>query len=95
MALIDNITSEKIYTFQAGNIILIANNFKELEDHISFTFGRNSKKHKQYQEAVNYYNSHNWYGGFCSDLYYLGFFVNPQEEAREALKCECLKKEGL
>ena len=94
MTLIDNITSEKIYTFQAGNIILIANNFKELEYHISFTFGRNSKKYKQYQEAVNYYNSHNWYGGLCSDLYYLGFFVNPQEEAREALKRECLKKEG-
>ena len=94
MTSIDNITSEKIYTFQAGDIILIANNFKELEYHISFTFGRNSKKYKQYQEAVSYYNSHNWYGGFCSDLYYLGFFVNPQEEAREALKRECLKKEG-
>ena len=94
MTLINNITSEKIYTFKAGNIILIANNFKELEHHISFTFGRNSKKYKQYQEAVNYYNSHDWYGGFCSDLYYLGFFVNPQEETREVLKREHLKKEG-
>ena len=94
MTLTDNITSEKIYTFKAGDIILIANNFKELECHISFTFGKNSKKYRQYQEAVNYYNNSNWYGGFCSDLYYLGFFVNPQEEAREALKRECLKKEG-
>ncbi len=94
MNLTDNITSEKIYTFKAGNIILIANNFKELEYHISFAFGRNSKKYQQYQEAVTYYNNHNWYGGFCSDLYYLGFFVNPQEEARELLKREFLKKEG-
>ena len=94
MKAIERIKAEKIYTFQNDKLVLIANNYKELEAYITNHFGKESRKYECYSEAVNYYNVWEWYGGLSSDLYHLDFFVNPNEDNRMIMELNRKKAGG-